>query len=770
MSELAPGALLGNRFELRTRLGEGGSGVVWLARDSELEEDVALKVLAPELAQSDRHVTLLREECHKARQLQHPNIVRVHDFHELDGHYFISMQYVPGGSLVQRRGMSLDKVLPLLVMICDALEYAHRNGIIHRDLKPSNVLVDPRGIAYLADFGIAASLDPEVAQLRGGGSLPYMSPQQLDGAPPAVADDVYGIGSLLYELVAGQPLFHPGASAERVRDETPLIPETDGTGQDLPDPLRNLLMATLDKTPERRPAGIAAVRSVLDEALADTGDRSSAAVIQPVRRRKSEAQSPPPLVGPAGKSKSGLSGPVVLAGFTVLLLAVVGVVFLLPSVVKDRPPVSVRPPPEEAPAEPVEAVPDQASSPEAQARADEVLGDMLVLQERLKEQGVERWGGADWSEAERLAAEGDARYRERNYPEAAQGYRRSLTLLKVIDTQVEQVLEEALAQADAALLAGDRTKALDQYELALAVDSSNAQAMRGLERAGRLNEVLGLMSQATASESAGDLSRAADFYRAALEIDPDWTPAREGVARTQGALSTAAYEQQMAAGYAALARGDWPAGRRAFEAALRTRPGDADAQAGLQQLASEERLQQIVAFEKRARELAAEEDWEGAVRQYQAALGLDSAVQSARQGLAEAKARAELSVRLDAEIANADKLNDERIWQNARALADEARQAKPMGGKLAAQIAALESALRIAATPVPVRFESDNITDVVIYRVGRLGIFDSRTVDLRPGSYVAIGTRDGYRDARRSFRVAADGTTPPIVVRCEEPI
>jgi hypothetical protein len=78
--------------------------------------------------------------------------------------------------------------------------------------------------------------------------------------------------------------------------------------------------------------------------------------------------------------------------------------------------------------------------------------------------------------------------------------------------------------------------------------------------------------------------------------------------------------------------------------------------------------------------------------------------------------------------------------------------------------------LKIAASPVPVRFESDSLTDVVIYKVGRLGLFATRTVDLRPGSYVAVGTRDGYRDARRAFRVAADGTTPPIVVRCEEPI
>lgn len=770
MTELSPGVVLGDRFELRSRLGEGGSGEVWLAQDRELDQDLALKILAPALAGSDRHVRLLRDECRKARQLQHPNIVRVHDFHETDGRYFISMQYVPGGSLLQRRGGALTDLLVQCQMVCDALEYAHREGLVHRDLKPSNVLVDPRGVAYLADFGIAAGRDSSAASLRGGGSLPYMSPQQLDGNPPEVADDVYGFGALFYELLSGQPLFHPGATPERVREEVPEIPELDGTGKPIPAALRSLLAATLHKDATRRPVGMAAVRSVLDEVAADAGP--AAGVIQPVRRRPKAAPAtarPTPVT--PGRRASGLPGSWVLVAFVVLLGAVLGVVFLLPSVVEERGPVTVSPAPAQAPAEePPEELPDQASSPEEQAGADEVLGELLVLRDRLEEQGVARWGGADWTEAERLAADGDSRYRERNYPVAATGYRRALTLLKVIETRVPEVLATALAEAETALLAGDRATALDRYELALAVDSDNDAAKRGLERAGRLQEVLALMSDATAKESAGDLAAAAGFYREALAIDPDWRPAQEGVARTEGALSQAAYEQQMAAGYTAIASRDWAAGRRAFQAALRTRPGDADARAALSQIAAEERLQQVVTFETRARELAAEEDWEGAVRQYESALGIDSTLQSARQGLATARRRAELSARLDAEVANADKLNDERVWQKARALADTARKEQPMGSKLAAQIAALERALQIAATPVPVRFESDSLTDVVIYKVGRLGVFATRTVDLRPGSYVAVGTREGYRDARRAFRVAADGTTPPVVVRCEEPI
>lgn len=770
MTELSSGAALGERFELRTRLGEGGSGEVWLAYDRELDEDVALKILAPGLAASDTQVRLLQDECRKARQLQHPNIVRIHDFHAAEGRYFVSMQYVPGGSLVQRRGAALADLLPLCLMVCDALEYAHRAGIVHRDLKPSNVLVDPRGVAYLADFGIAACLDAGGTALRGGGSLPYMSPQQLAGRTPAVPDDVYGLGALICELISGQPPFHPGATAERVTSELPVIPEIDNTGQSVPAALRNLLAAMLHKEPGRRPAGMAAVRSVLDEVAVDAGAATGPGVIRPLQRQRPTVAQSSRALPRGGQAQTSLSARWVLAAFVLLVVAALGVVFLLPSVVQQRPPIVVTPAPVEPAPAVADQVPDQASSPEEQARADELLGELLILQERLEDQGAARWGGADWSEAQRLSTAGDARYRERSYPDAATAYRRALTLFKVIETRVPQVLATALAEGDAALLAGDRATALARYELALAVDADNAGAQRGLARAGRLDEVLTLMSDATAKESAGELGTAAGFYRQVLEIDPDWVPAKEGVARTEGALSTVAYEQQMAAGYSALARGDWQAGRRAFRSALRTRPGDADANAGLRQLESEERLQKIVAIEARAKELAAAEDWERAARQYESALALDPTVQSAKQGLRNARRRAELGARLDAEVANADKLNDEQTWQKARVLADEAREVNPMGSKLAGQVAALELALRVAKIPVPVKFESDNLTDVVIYKVGRLGLFTSRTVDLRPGSYVAVGTREGYRDTRRPFRVAADGTAAPIVVRCEDPI
>jgi serine/threonine-protein kinase len=133
-------------------------GQVWQAHDLELGEQVAVKVLNPELAADAGMLELLRQECRQARRLVHPNIVRIFDFHTGDGHAFISMEFVEGGELGQLRDARpaeiLEKVLPLV----SALNYAHGQGIVHRDVKPSNVILDREGMPRLVDFGIAALL------------------------------------------------------------------------------------------------------------------------------------------------------------------------------------------------------------------------------------------------------------------------------------------------------------------------------------------------------------------------------------------------------------------------------------------------------------------------------------------------------------------------------------------------------------------------------------------------------------------------------------
>lgn len=787
MEGLSAGLTISERFTLVRRLGGGGMGEVWLAEDRELSDRIALKLLEPRYAEIPGFVDLLRRECSRARSLVHPNIVRVYDFHAADGRPFISMQYVDGDTLIGSRGDAFQAIVHRVLMVCDALAYAHRAGVIHRDVKASNVLVDSNGVCYLTDFGVASAISPPGGDggtgTKGGGTLPSMSPQQLSGQPAAVADDVYALGALLYELLSGAPLFHPDVTPERIRAEKPEPLATDGTGQPLPDSLQKLVMAMLSKSPEQRPAGIGAVRSVLEEVQADypglpAGTAESSAVIRPIGRRRATPTAVPSGVAEPPRRRvedegTGLSPKLVYGGLAALVTVAVVVVFLLPDAVDERRAAEKAAAPEPVEAErdePATAARDAVTQGVRREIADEVLGELLVVQDRVRAVGVAVWGGADWAEAERLTAAGDDAYQERRYEDAVESYRQALNLMKLLEPRAPEILAQSLADGAAAIAAGDQPLAVEKFELALAIDPVSEVARAGLQRASRLDEVLDLTRQGADFESAGDLAAAADLYKQALGIDPEWPPARDGLARSRAGVAQVGYEKRMAAGFGALSQQEFERARREFEAALAVKPGDADAQAALRQVETEMRLAEVIRSQALARIAEVGENWGQAVSHYEAILAIDPAVTSAQKNLERARTRRQLGERLEETIADADQFNDERAARSARALLDRARGVASPGPVLQDQITRLDELLRVAAIPVPVVFQSDNLTEVVIYKVGSLGTFQSRTLDLKPGRYVAVGSRQGYRDVRRSFQVLPDGTEAPIVLSCKEPI
>ncbi|UCG14615.1 MAG: serine/threonine protein kinase, partial [Deltaproteobacteria bacterium] len=227
MLHLQKGQLLLSRFSLVELLGQGGMGQVWLAEDVELQERVAIKVLSPLLLATPEQVQLLKDECRNTRRLVHPHIVRIFDFHRSDDVVFISMEFVDGEDLDTRRRRLgtlpyADLVIRLLPIV-EALSYAHGLGLIHRDLKAGNVLLDRQGVPRLADFGIAAVLQPhrDGRNVSSSGSRYSMSPQQLEGKNPHPADDLYSLGVLMYELLTGHPPFYPDITPEKIHREVP---------------------------------------------------------------------------------------------------------------------------------------------------------------------------------------------------------------------------------------------------------------------------------------------------------------------------------------------------------------------------------------------------------------------------------------------------------------------------------------------------------------------------------------------------------------------
>jgi serine/threonine protein kinase len=268
-AELVPGQKVGGgRYTLIRFLGKGGMGVVWLAKDERLAEEVALKFLAGEIAHNVEALEAMRRETKKSRKLSHPNIIRIHDLFEGVGEApFISMEFIEGLPLNTLKARQPKKLFswaearPLVQQLCEALDYAHAQKVIHRDLKPANVMVTGAGVLKLADFGIAATLSEtrnRLSQDVGSSGTPaYMSPQQMNGGVPRVADDMYALGATLYELLTSKLPFHSGDIYHQVQNQ-PAAPLDKrlaelGLANEIPADVSAMVMACLSKDPEQRP-------------------------------------------------------------------------------------------------------------------------------------------------------------------------------------------------------------------------------------------------------------------------------------------------------------------------------------------------------------------------------------------------------------------------------------------------------------------------------------------------------------------------------------
>ena len=263
---MQPGRALKARYVLQARLGAGGQGEVWRARDYERGVDIALKILQPAPGRSAVAWDALVHEHDSASRLDHPHILKVYPPEREDGTFLLPMELASGGDLRQLRGSDYLAVVPVLIEIAEALEHAHDCGVIHRDLKPGNALFDAGGSVKVADFGVAGRAPDTGGDIRG--LSPFAaSPEQLRGEPPAPADDIYGLGALAYELLSRHPPHSPHFDARRVQQQPvpPLVPT-----EQVPPRLERLITRMLAKEARDRPASMREVIDELKAALNDT--------------------------------------------------------------------------------------------------------------------------------------------------------------------------------------------------------------------------------------------------------------------------------------------------------------------------------------------------------------------------------------------------------------------------------------------------------------------------------------------------------------------
>ena len=493
--------------------------------------------------------------------------------------------------------------------------------------------------------------------------------------------------------------------------------------------------------------------------------------IVPVRPRLRgpvpERHAPPPA---ASRQRLVQLSLMALGGIALVVTAAAAFYWLPASVEEERAAAAVKPAAEPAPDAPARPVLTPEESEKLKAQSGDLLAGLLTLTDELKHLNVEAWAAEDWAKYQQLSEAGDNAFLAEDFSTSATSYTEAKTLGESLKTRAGTTLAASLAAGDAAFAAGDSESALEQYGIVLTIEPEHAAALAGKARAEKLPEVQALVQRANVEVGQGELQAGLATYREALAIDADWPAAQAGVDEVNRLLRGAEFDRLLSAGFGLLSSEDFDGAKREFEAALAMRPGSREATDGLTQAEEGAKLNQIALAEARGLAFERRELWDQAVDLYRTVLDSDGTLLFAQTGIKRAQDRAGLDAKLANLIDNPTLLFGDAVLADARALLQTAGATPEKGPRLTSQIERLGELVELASKPIPVRIESDQLTSITLYRVGTLGAFAAKDLELRPGTYTVIGSRNGYRDVRQTFTVRPGRNLPPINIVCVEPI
>jgi len=466
----------------------------------------------------------------------------------------------------------------------------------------------------------------------------------------------------------------------------------------------------------------------------------------------------------------------ILTGIFFLLLVLVGgVIFILPNFVTPPDPAASRVVVVDtrsdtaAPAGQVSPF-EEAQKLRQREAAQNVLAELLDLQESLEDKQAETWAEERFARVFDLAAQGDTAYREQDFIEARGFYQQGLDILQALDNDLPNVFARYMAMGEQAILDGDPELAETSFNIAVLISPDSAEAVTGYDRSQILAEVLAIIADGEALHEAGQFEQAREFYRQALARDSEHVGAASMLRQVNQDILDRDFSAAMSRGFAALASNDPEQAETAFRQALALKPQSPEANAALEQTTGQMTLSAINIRLDAARDLVTQEQWKQALAEYDAALAIDPNLVSARENRSEANSRSNLDNYLETINNNPLRLAENAVYQQAVGIYNEALKISGDWPRLDGQLRTLRNFLERATEPVTVHLQSDGLTRVTVYQVGELGQFTNETLDLTPGTYVAVGIRAGYRDVREEFTVGFDGQSPVITVQCMEEV
>ena len=409
---------------------------------------------------------------------------------------------------------------------------------------------------------------------------------------------------------------------------------------------------------------------------------------------------------------------------------------------------------------------DFAQLESEKSNAEQKLAEYLEAKGELDQKAASEWGEEAYLKMAELGRQADVHFMENQYDLASDLYDQAGNLAAILSGRADAAFDRLLLAGNQALDQGDGPLARRNFSVALKISPADTSAQEGLKRAETIETVMQLIGSGRQHETNNALSQARSDYTKALQIDPKSESSRQHLDRINALIEEEEFQQLMSDGLAAFHRNEYKLARTRLLKAKSIKAGSREVSEALFQVDQAIRLSQIDNLRLASQKAERSEDWQTALKSYLAVLDIDKNLQFAVRGKERALEQIQIDKRIRFFLAKPQILESDSQLKNAAILIAEATELTPRGPILSARIKKLEQLIEVAQTPVKIAIESDNLTQVAVYRVGKLGRFSAHELELRPGTYTVVGTRDGYQDVRQKI-VVKPGLQPlRITVKC----